>query len=107
MIAIVALTAPVIDGYGFDAGAKCSEKTARRGRAQLLKAIPCDLSLQAYCNLPGSLYPWNAVRRFVNENQVHFKMKKKTKNEPNENTIFSGHDETNVRRCTSHIRITK
>lgn len=35
----------------------------------LLKSIPCDLSSQAYCDLPGSLYPWNAVRRFVNENQ--------------------------------------
>lgn len=81
MIAIVALTAPVIDGYGFDAGAKCSEKTARRGRAQLLKAIPCDLSVQAYCNLPGSLYPWNAVRRFVNENQVHCKIKKQRMNQ--------------------------
>lgn len=68
VIAVIAVI-PAIDGYGFDAGATCSEKTARRGRAQLLKAIPCDLSVQAYCNLPGSLYPWHAVRRFVNENQ--------------------------------------
>lgn len=58
-----------ITSYGFDAGASCSEKTTRRGRAQLLRAIPCDLSLQAYCNLPGNMYPWNAVRRFVHENQ--------------------------------------
>lgn len=35
----------------------------------LIKSIPCDLSTQAYCDLPGTLYPWNAVRRFVNENQ--------------------------------------
>lgn len=70
VIAFVALVIiPTIDGFGFDAGATCSEKTARRGRAQLLKAIPCDLSVQAYCNLPGTLYPWHAVRRFVNENQ--------------------------------------
>lgn len=55
--------------FGFDSGAVCSEKTQRRGRAQLLKSIPCDLSAQAYCNLPGSMYPWNAVRRFVSENQ--------------------------------------
>lgn len=58
-----------VDGYGFDAGSSCSEKTTRRGRAQLLRTIPCDLSRQAYCNLPGNMYPWNAVRRFVHENQ--------------------------------------
>ncbi|XP_031622820.1 protein spaetzle 4 isoform X2 [Contarinia nasturtii] len=69
LIAVFALTVPVIDCYGFDAGASCSDKTARRGRAQLIKSIPCDLSVQAYCNLPGTMYPWHAVRRFVNENQ--------------------------------------
>lgn len=71
MLAVFAAlaTMPMSEGYGFDAGATCSEKTARRGRAQLLKSIPCDLSVQAYCNLPGSQYPWHAVRRFVNENQ--------------------------------------
>lgn len=69
VVAIAALALPAIEGYGFDAGATCSEKTARRGRAQLLKTIPCDLSVQAYCNLPGTMYPWHAVRRFVNENQ--------------------------------------
>lgn len=69
LIAIFALTLPAFDCYGFDGGATCSEKTARRGRAQLLKSIPCDLSVQAYCNLPGTMYPWHAVRRFVNENQ--------------------------------------
>lgn len=41
----------------------------RRGRAQLIATIPCDLSIQSYCNLPGTLYPWHAVRRFVHENQ--------------------------------------
>lgn len=56
-------------GYGFDAGASCSQKNARRGRAQILSSIPCDLTVQSYCNLPGSLYPWHAVRRFVHENQ--------------------------------------
>lgn len=69
VIAIFALIVPAIECFGFDAGATCSEKTVRRGRAQLLKAIPCDLSVQSYCNLPGTLYPWHAVRRFVNENQ--------------------------------------
>lgn len=56
-------------GFGFDAGASCPQKSARRGRAQILSSIPCDLRVQAYCNLPGNLYPWNAVRRFVHENQ--------------------------------------
>lgn len=70
VVTVCALTVPAIDGYGFDAGASCSDKaTARRGRAQLIKSIPCDLSTQAYCNLPGTMYPWHAVRRFVNENQ--------------------------------------
>ncbi|KAM7353436.1 spaetzle domain-containing protein 4 isoform 2-T2 [Cochliomyia hominivorax] len=35
----------------------------------MLAAIPCDLTTQAYCNLPGAAYPWHAVRRFVHENQ--------------------------------------
>lgn len=70
VLAIFALTVSTVQAYGFDAGASCNDqKTARRGRAQLLKSIPCDLSTQAYCNLPGTMYPWHAVRRFVNENQ--------------------------------------
>lgn len=35
----------------------------------MIATIPCDLSVQAYCNLPGKAYPWHAVRRFVHENQ--------------------------------------
>ncbi|XP_017854683.1 protein spaetzle 4 [Drosophila busckii] len=42
---------------------------SRRGRAQMLAAIPCDLSKQPFCHLPGNIYPWHAVRRFVHENQ--------------------------------------
>ncbi|XP_026677040.1 protein spaetzle 4-like isoform X1 [Diaphorina citri] len=30
--------------------------------------IPCDLRTQTYCTIPGSAYPWHAVRRFVFEN---------------------------------------
>uniref|UniRef100_A0A1B0CWU2 Putative spaetzle n=1 Tax=Lutzomyia longipalpis TaxID=7200 RepID=A0A1B0CWU2_LUTLO len=55
--------------YGFDAAASCGPKASRRGRAQLLTAIPCDLTTQSYCNLPGTAYPWHAVRQFVHENQ--------------------------------------
>lgn len=35
----------------------------------MIAEIPCDFSKQSYCNLPGSIYPWHAVRRFVHENQ--------------------------------------
>lgn len=31
---------------------------ARSGRARLIAAIPCDLTKQSYCNLPGEYYPW-------------------------------------------------
>lgn len=57
------------NAYGFDGSASCNPKASRRGRAQFLETIPCDLSVQTYCNQPGSLYPWHAVRRFVHENQ--------------------------------------
>ncbi|XP_030384410.1 protein spaetzle 4 [Scaptodrosophila lebanonensis] len=57
--------------FGFDSANSCSPngKLLRRGRSQMLAAIPCDLSKQEYCHLPGSAYPWHAVRRFVHENQ--------------------------------------
>ncbi|XP_050095785.1 protein spaetzle 4 [Anopheles aquasalis] len=58
------------ESYGYDSASSCDPtRASRRGRSQLLKTIPCDLSVQAYCNLPGSAYPWHAVRRFVHENQ--------------------------------------
>uniref|UniRef100_A0A182W9W0 Spaetzle domain-containing protein n=1 Tax=Anopheles minimus TaxID=112268 RepID=A0A182W9W0_9DIPT len=60
----------VPSSYGYDSASSCDPtRASRRGRSQLLKTIPCDLSVQAYCNLPGSAYPWHAVRRFVHENQ--------------------------------------
>ncbi|CAG7719538.1 unnamed protein product [Allacma fusca] len=31
--------------------------------------LPCDLSRESWCNLPGDKYPWHAVRSFVFENQ--------------------------------------
>lgn len=58
------------NGFGYDSATSCDPNASRKGRAaQLLQTIPCDLSVQAYCNLPGSAYPWHAVRRFVHENQ--------------------------------------
>lgn len=69
LILFVVILPVFTQGYGYDAGASCSTKSSRRGRAQLLSAIPCDITTQSYCNLPGTLYPWHAVRRFVHENQ--------------------------------------
>ncbi|XP_058826245.1 protein spaetzle 4 [Topomyia yanbarensis] len=63
---------PVItaSGYGYDSASTCDPNASRKSRSShLLQTIPCDLSVQAYCNLPGSAYPWHAVRRFVHENQ--------------------------------------
>jgi len=58
-----------INAYGFDGSTSCNPKASRRGRTKFLETIPCDLTVQTYCNQPGSLYPWHAVRRFVHENQ--------------------------------------
>ncbi|XP_067624875.1 protein spaetzle 4 [Eurosta solidaginis] len=70
LLFIVAISRPN-DAYGYDSANSCTaqeSKQARRGRAQMLAAIPCDLTRQDYCHLPGSAYPWHAVRRFVHEN---------------------------------------
>lgn len=59
-------------GYGYDSATSCdpNRPSSRRAqRSRLISTIPCDLQQQAYCNLPGSSYPWHAVRRFVTENQ--------------------------------------
>uniref|UniRef100_A0A182QRM7 Spaetzle domain-containing protein n=1 Tax=Anopheles farauti TaxID=69004 RepID=A0A182QRM7_9DIPT len=73
LIMLLLLLLPVssiAESYGYDSASSCDPtRASRRGRSQLLKTIPCDLSVQAYCNLPGSAYPWHAVRRFVHENQ--------------------------------------
>ncbi|XP_055638769.1 protein spaetzle 4 isoform X2 [Toxorhynchites rutilus septentrionalis] len=70
LIFIVIIPVLTINGYGYDSASSCDPNASRKGRSsQLLKAIPCDLSSQAYCNLPGTAYPWHAVRRFVHENQ--------------------------------------
>lgn len=69
-VCIVSLTDST-PNFGFDSANSCSPngKMSRRGRAQMLAAIPCDLAKQPFCHLPGSIYPWHAVRRFVHENQ--------------------------------------
>ncbi|EDV58892.1 protein spaetzle 4 isoform X1 [Drosophila erecta] len=72
VLMLLAVALPLASaGFGFDSANSCSPngKISRRGRAQMLAAIPCDLGQQAFCHLPGSAYPWHAVRRFVHENQ--------------------------------------
>lgn len=70
MLLIVLITIiPKVYPFGYDSATTCDSRTSRQGRAQLISTIPCDLTNQGYCNLPGSSYPWHAVRRFVHENQ--------------------------------------
>ncbi|XP_021704087.1 protein spaetzle 4 [Aedes aegypti] len=69
---ILVMLIPILTthGLGYDSASSCDPNASRKGRsAQLIRTIPCDLSIQAYCNLPGASYPWHAVRRFVHENQ--------------------------------------
>lgn len=40
-----------------------------RVSARFLRDIPCDMSKSDFCNVPGSGYPWHAVRRYIFENQ--------------------------------------
>lgn len=72
MFLLLLLLLPVIatsNNFGYDPSGSCNPGPSRRGRAQLLADIPCDLTVQGYCNLPGTAYPWYAMRRFVHENQ--------------------------------------
>ncbi|PNF25081.1 hypothetical protein B7P43_G01974 [Cryptotermes secundus] len=55
-----------MSGYGYDGYTSCS-RPYRMSKAQA--ALPCDFQLQTWCTIPGSAYPWRAVRRFVHENQ--------------------------------------
>ncbi|KAL4705995.1 hypothetical protein ACJJTC_005681 [Scirpophaga incertulas] len=61
----VTWTAGVSDGYDF---ASACARPFRSNRARVPEA-PCDLSRQSYCTTPGAHYPWQAIRRFVRENQ--------------------------------------
>ncbi|KAH8279645.1 hypothetical protein KR018_012475, partial [Drosophila ironensis] len=71
LLILVMILAEATAGFGYDSANSCSPngKMSRRGRAQMLASIPCDLGKQAFCHLPGTAYPWHAVRRFVHENQ--------------------------------------
>ncbi|XP_050531931.1 protein spaetzle 4 [Daktulosphaira vitifoliae] len=55
-----------LNGYGYDGYSTCT-KPYRNAKARL-PDLPCDLNTQSWCMVPGSTYPWHAVRRFVFEN---------------------------------------
>ncbi|XP_014254099.1 protein spaetzle 4 isoform X1 [Cimex lectularius] len=49
---------------GYDGYTTCTKPF--RGGKRL--DVPCDFTTQTWCTIPGSYYPWRAVRRFVYEN---------------------------------------
>ncbi|XP_022174706.1 protein spaetzle 4 isoform X1 [Myzus persicae] len=55
-----------LNGYGYDGYSTCT-KPYRNARAKF-PDLPCDFNTQSWCMVPGSTYPWHAVRRFVFEN---------------------------------------
>ncbi|KAL1122147.1 hypothetical protein AAG570_003552, partial [Ranatra chinensis] len=50
---------------GYDGYTTCSKPLRA---AKTSAEFPCDFSTQTWCTIPGSYYPWRAVRRFVYEN---------------------------------------
>lgn len=54
---------------GHTGGAAEAQSCGPRLSARFLLDIPCDMSRSAFCNVPGSSYPWHAVRRYIFENQ--------------------------------------
>lgn len=54
---------------GRTGGAAEAQSCGPRLSPRFLLDIPCDMSRSAFCNVPGSSYPWHAVRRYIFENQ--------------------------------------
>ncbi|XP_034934572.1 protein spaetzle 4 isoform X2 [Chelonus insularis] len=54
--------------FGYDASSACTKPYSRVSRAHFEK-LPCDFQRQNWCTVAGRFYPWQAVRRFVQENQ--------------------------------------
>ncbi|XP_067138409.1 protein spaetzle 4-like isoform X1 [Centruroides vittatus] len=46
-----------------------SQSCGPRISARLLMDIPCDMNKSNYCTHPGSAYPWQAVRKYIYDNQ--------------------------------------
>ncbi|CAH1407533.1 unnamed protein product, partial [Nezara viridula] len=55
----------IVSILGYDGYTTCT-KPFRGGKSRL--DVPCDFNTQNWCTVPGSYYPWRAVRRFVYEN---------------------------------------
>ncbi|CAH0680307.1 unnamed protein product, partial [Chilo suppressalis] len=53
---------------GYDFASACT-RPYRSNRARGSPDPPCDLATQGFCTTPGADYPWQAIRRFVRENQ--------------------------------------
>ncbi|XP_058794425.1 protein spaetzle 4-like [Phymastichus coffea] len=51
--------------FGYDASSACTQRVARAH----IEKLPCDFSRDNWCSVAGNAYPWQAVRRFVQENQ--------------------------------------
>lgn len=46
-----------------------AQSCGSRVSARFLLDLPCDMARNPFCNVPGSAYPWHAVRRYIFENQ--------------------------------------
>ncbi|CAG9864689.1 unnamed protein product [Phyllotreta striolata] len=54
--------------YGYDSGGD-QAACGRPYRSGKMHQPPCDLVKQGYCTSAGKTYPWQAVRRFIKDNQ--------------------------------------
>ncbi|KAG8234809.1 hypothetical protein J437_LFUL015165 [Ladona fulva] len=64
----------VVNVNSFDEYTACMRpaprsSTGRSPAGRPLPPPPCDFNKQSWCAVPGSGYPWHAVRQFVHENQ--------------------------------------
>lgn len=47
----------------------CQMTCGPRASPRMIQDIPCDMSKNSFCQVPGSSYPWSSVRRYIYENQ--------------------------------------
>ncbi|KAJ0174418.1 hypothetical protein K1T71_009526 [Dendrolimus kikuchii] len=67
-VAFLSMVIWTTETLGLDYASACARPN-RSNRARAVPEAPCDLTKQNYCTTPGSNYPWQAIRRFVRENQ--------------------------------------
>lgn len=48
-----------------DAQMTCGPRVSPR----MIQDVPCDMSKESFCKVPGSAYPFSSVRRYIYENQ--------------------------------------